>query len=104
MYRILYNLISITKLQKNHSIKANFNLTTQATLKILIWKKHCQIKLQRLQKVRTWALGLLVHQINSLEEVLRLKQNFQKNKVVTGKTSLFGPFYTHHSICFNIGF
>ena len=31
-YRILYNLISITKLYKNHSIKANFNLTTPATL------------------------------------------------------------------------
>ena len=31
-YRILYNLISITKLHKNHSIKANFNLTTPATL------------------------------------------------------------------------
>ena len=31
-YRILYNVISITKLQKNHSIKFNFNLTTRATL------------------------------------------------------------------------
>ena len=31
-YRILYNLISITKIIKNHSIKANFNLTARATL------------------------------------------------------------------------
>ena len=31
-YRLLYNLFSITKLWKNHSIKANFNLTTRATL------------------------------------------------------------------------
>ena len=30
-----------------------------------------------------------------------MKQNFQKNKVVTGKTLFFvtGPFCTHHSIC-----
>ena len=31
-YRILYNLIRITKLLKNHSVKANFKLTTRATL------------------------------------------------------------------------
>ena len=31
-YGILYNLISISKLQKNHSIKANSYLTMQATL------------------------------------------------------------------------
>ena len=31
-YRTLYNLFSITKLWKNHSIKTNFNLTTWATL------------------------------------------------------------------------
>ena len=48
----------------------------------------------------------LVHQINTFEEILKLKQNFQKNKVVTGKTPFFeiGPFCTHHSICLNIGF
>ena len=33
---------------------------------ILTGKKHRQIKLQRLQKVRTWAFGSLVHQINYL--------------------------------------
>ena len=39
------------------------------------------------------AIGLLEHQINSLEKVLELKQNFQV-KVVTGKTLFFikGPF------------
>ena len=31
-YQILHNLISITKLQKNHSVKANFRLTTRTTL------------------------------------------------------------------------
>ena len=76
------------------------------TLWILTGKKYRQIKLQRLQKVRIWAFGSLVHQINSLQEILKLKQNFQKNKVVTGKTPFFvmGPFCTHHSSCFNIGF
>ena len=63
-------------------------------LKILTGKKHHQIKLQRLQKVRIWAFGSSVHEINCLYEVLKLKQNFQKNKVVTGRTAFFviGPF------------
>ena len=41
-----------------------------------------------------------------LHEVLKLKQNFRKNKVVTYKTLFFliGSFCTHHSICFKIGF
>ena len=30
-------------------------------LRILTGKKHCQIKLQRLEKVRIWAFELLVH-------------------------------------------
>ena len=38
--------------------------------------------------------------------IFKLKQNFQKNKVVTGKTPFFviGPFCTHRSIYLNIGF
>ena len=38
-------------------------------------------------------------------EVFKLKQTFQKNKVVTGKVPLFGigPFYTQQSTCLNIG-
>ena len=58
-------------------------------LRILTGKKHSQIKLQRLQKVGIWAFRWLVHKINSLKEVLKLKQNFQKNKVVTAKTPFF---------------
>ena len=54
-------------------------------LRILTGKKHRQIKLQRLRKVRIWAFGSLVHQINSLEEVLKLKQNFQKIKQLLAK-------------------
>ena len=74
-------------------------------LRILTGKKHRQIKLQRLHKVRIWTFGMLIYQINYLYEVLKLKQNFQK-KVVTGETPLFliGPFCTQHSICLNIGF
>ena len=77
----------------------------EGLLRILTEKKHCQIKLQRLQKVRMWAFGSLVHQISSLKEVLKLKQNFQKNKVVTNKTLFLkiDSFFTHHSICLNIG-
>ena len=42
----------------------------------------------------------------SLFDALKLKQNFQINKVVTSKTSFFetGPFYTHHSVCLKIDF
>ena len=40
--------------------------TKQATIfRILIGKKHPKIKLQRLRKIRIWAFGSLVHQINS---------------------------------------
>ena len=48
----------------------------------------------------------MVHQINSLYEVLKLEQNFRKNKKVTGKTSFFviGLSCTPHSICLNINF
>ena len=31
-YQIFHNFISITKLQKNHTVKANFKLTARATL------------------------------------------------------------------------
>ena len=50
-----------------------------------------------------WVVGTL----NQLFiRVLKLKQIFQKNKVVTGKTPLFVivPFCTHHSIFLKIGF
>ena len=38
--------------------------------------------------------------------VLKLKQNFWKNKVITGEIPFFfiGPFCIAHSICLNIGF
>ena len=45
-------------------------------LRILTGKKNRQITRQRLQKVRIWGFGSLVQQINYLEEVLKLKQNF----------------------------
>ena len=41
-----------------------------------------------------------------INEVLKLKQNFRKNKVITDKTPFFviDQFCTPHPICFNIGF
>ena len=56
----------------------------QFGLRILTGKKHPKIKLQRLQKIRICTFGSLVHQINSFQEVLKLKQISQKNKAVTG--------------------
>ena len=87
----------------NKIIVGHLNINS---LRILTGKKQRQVKLQRLQKVRIWAFGSLVHQINSLEEVLKLKQHFRKNKVVTGTTPFFVIclFCTYHSVCLNIGF
>ena len=70
-------------------------------------EKLPQIKLQRFRKVWIWTFGCLLYQINSLYEVIKFKQNFRKNKIVTGKTMFFMicPFCTPHSIChLNIGF
>ena len=41
-----------------------------------------------------------------IKSILKLKQNLQKNKVVTSKTPFFvtGPFCALHSICLDIGF
>ena len=68
--------------------------------------KHSTVKLQCFRKVWLWTFGWLVHQINSIYEVPKLKQNFRKRKVVTGKTLFFviGQFCSPHSICLNIGF
>ena len=76
------------------------------TLRILTGKKQPQIKLERFQEVWIWTSGWLVDQINSLCEGLKLKQNFQKTKIVTGKCPFYviGPSCTPHSICLNIGF
>ena len=63
--------------------------STEFDLRILTGKKLPKIKLQHLQKIQIWTLELLVHQINSFEEVLKLEQISQKGKVVTGKTALF---------------
>ena len=84
-------------ISKNEKIEAFRNFG----LRILAGKNHPQIKFQRL-----WAFGSLVHQNNSLWEVRKPEQNFQKERVVTGKTPLFmiGPFCTHHLFCLNIGF
>ena len=55
---------------------------------VITRKKHPKIKLQRLRKILIWTFVSLIHQINSIREVLKLKQIFQKNKAITGKTPL----------------
>ena len=99
-YLLTTNDISKKVVQNDH-VTNSIWLKLTVVLKILIGKKHPQIEFQRLRKVWIRTYGSLVYQINSLEEVLKLKQNFQKNKVVTGKTPFFviGPFSTHHSSC-----
>ena len=49
------------------------------------------MKLQRYENYEYQRFGWLVHQIISLYEVLKLKQNYLKTEVVTGKT----PFSVH---------
>ena len=105
---LLMWVIQILNFWKSYGTKSDFTLLilfllSCLLLRIPIGKKHHQIK--HLQKVWVWTFGSLVHQINSLKEVLKLKQNFHKNKVVTGRTSFFviGLFCTHHFFCLNIG-
>ena len=49
-------------------------------LRILTGKKHPKIKLRRLRKIPILTIGSLIHQIDSLQEVLKLEQIFQKKK------------------------
>ena len=69
-------------------------------------EKDPQIKLQRFWKVEIWTFEWLVHKINSLYEVFKLKQNFRNKWSSYGKTPFFAidPFCTPHSIYLNIGF
>ena len=78
-YRILHNLISITKLQKNHSIKANFKLTRRATLN----KFHCTLHLVLMKKC-TEIITSYWHRFNLVSLVyVNLWIDFQGNfKVV----------------------
>ena len=75
-------------------------------LRILTGKKHRQIKLRRLQKVQIWAIWVVGTTNQLFKEVLKLKQNFRKNKVVASKTPFFviGPFGSQNFICLIIGF
>ena len=54
-----------------------FEIHGKIDLRTLTGKKHPQIKLQRFRKV--WTFRWLVHQINSLSKVLKLKQNTWEN-------------------------
>ena len=76
-----------------------FKMFSSIFLRIITGKNHPQIKLQRLQKVWIWTFGSLVHWINSLWEVLKLKQKLQKksskwqSSSLCDRSSLYTPFY-----------
>ena len=85
--------------------------TIQLQLYLLAITSQCREKapsnktpaLTKIMNMDIWVVGTL----NQLfVRVPKLKQIFQKNKVVTGKAPFFaiGPFCTHHSICLNTGF
>ena len=73
-----------------------FTLTFTFTFKDTHMEKAPSNKTQTLSKSMNtvWTFRRLVHQINSLYEILKLKQNFRKIKVVAAKTLFFviGPF------------
>ena len=54
------------KWQSEQLLPAASEVSWDIFLRILTGKKNHQIKLQRLQKVKIWAFGLLVQQINSV--------------------------------------
>ena len=76
------------------------------TLRMLTGKKQPQIIFQRFRKFWIGTFGWLIHQINYLYKVRKLKQSFWKKKAVAGKSPFFVivPFCTLHYICLNIGF
>ena len=78
------------------------NKESSKQLRIITGKKNPQINLQcESEKYEYGHLGSWC-----IKSTFKVKQNFQKNKVVTGKTLFFVivPFCTSHSICLNIGF
>ena len=105
-WKMLENLADMETIRKrlSNDRKCRKQIHYTFILRILTGKKYPKIKLQRLRKIQIWIFGSLVHQINLFWEVLKLKQIFQKNRVVTGKTPLLGPFCSNHSICLNIDF
>ena len=66
-YILLFNGRHI-ELKNEYAMKIyiilTFNIERITFLSILTGEKHHHIKIQRLQKVQIWALGLLVQQIN----------------------------------------
>ena len=88
---------SYCELQFHKQKQSLGGVSDTADLKNTHREKDLTIKLQCLRKIRIWIFVSLVH------EITQIKSIFQKNKVVTGKTSLFmiGQFCSRHSICLN---
>ena len=56
------------------------------------------------KSMNIYTFGLLVNHINSSYEVLKLKQNFRKNKILQILFFVIDPFCTSHSTNLKIGF
>ena len=80
-----------------------WNQRMRISLRILTGKKQRSNAFEKYEcgHLCGWHMKSTLH-----KKFLKLKQNFQLNKVVTGKNPFFviGPFYTPHFICLNIGF
>ena len=74
-------------------------------LRILTEKNHPQRNLQRLK-----GMNMAIWMVGTSNQIfirgLKLKQNFRKNKIVTGITPFFmkSPFCIPHSVCVNTDF
>ena len=98
-------LLSLRKTDFHNFAAVNTISATRITFKNTYREKAPSNKTPTLSKSMNLDFWVVVHQINSLYEVLKLKQIFWKNELVTGKTPflVIGPFCTPHSICLNIG-
>ena len=82
---MLFHNVFTSKKKKKKKKKKSRNLSNFNTHR----EMHPQIKHYRLRKV---------YQINSLQ-VLKLKQNFQKNTLVTDKTPFFDRSISYTPFC-----
>ena len=78
-YQILHNLISITKFYKNHSVKANFKLSTRATLAVEIF---CIKKSKQLSKEWFVIPKVLLSQTLNYTEINYFTLEIEKYKLI----------------------
>ena len=78
-YQILHNLISITKFYKNHSVKANFKLSTRAILAVEIF---CIKKSKQLSKEWFVIPKVLLSQTLNYTEINYFTLEIEKYKLI----------------------